>query len=137
MGKWEALRSPSLTMDRPMPRYENMVLASSFEAPRTVMRLLLFSSYSRHCARDQAGMDQRRCMHEPGPMHATVLDAVACPLPPACLLPQVSLPKLAVCGSSGHGSQQVRVDLDHLLHRLGGCMRQVVGRGESGSYDEG
>lgn len=41
-------------MDRPMPRYENMVLASSLDAPRTVMRLPLFSSYSRHCSRGGA-----------------------------------------------------------------------------------
>ena len=37
------------TMERPMPLYENMVLASSFEAALTVMRLPLFSSYKRHC----------------------------------------------------------------------------------------
>lgn len=31
-----------------------------------------------------------------------------------------ALPETAVCGASGHGPQEVRVDLDHLLHRLRG-----------------
>lgn len=44
------------TMERPMPLYEYMVLASSLEAPRTVMRFPLFSSYSRHCSRGTPGL---------------------------------------------------------------------------------
>lgn len=57
-----------------MPLYEYMVLASSLEAPRTVMRLPLFSSYSRHCSTkrrvtlvsDSAGTSTQyiRCPHE-------------------------------------------------------------------------
>lgn len=38
----------------------------------------------------------------------------------ATLSGQQALPEAAVGSSSGHGTQQVRVDLDHLLHRLGG-----------------
>jgi len=37
------------TIERPMPLYEYMVLASSFDAARTVIRCPLLSSYSRHC----------------------------------------------------------------------------------------
>ena len=39
----------------------------------------------------------------------------------AALDAEVALPELAVSSSSGHGPEQVRVDLDHLLDRLGGC----------------
>ena len=34
-----------------MPLYEYMVLASSFDAARTVIRCPLLSSYSRHCTK--------------------------------------------------------------------------------------
>lgn len=38
----------------------------------------------------------------------------------ATLAGQQALPEAAVSGSSGHGAQQVGVDLDHLLYRLRG-----------------
>lgn len=38
----------------------------------------------------------------------------------SALAGQQALPEAAVSGSSGHGTQQVGVDLDHLLHRLRG-----------------
>jgi len=34
---------------------------------------------------------------------------------------QVALPELAVSRAARHRAQQVRVDLNHLLHRLAGC----------------
>lgn len=36
-------------MESPMPRYENMVLARSLLAARTVILFPLPSSYRRHC----------------------------------------------------------------------------------------
>lgn len=39
------------TMERPMPLYEYMVLASSLEAALTVMRFPLFNSKRRHCSK--------------------------------------------------------------------------------------
>lgn len=49
----------------------------------------------------------------------------------ATLPGQQTLPKTAVCSSSGHGAQQIRVYLDNLLHRL---RRDVGTGGGSGVY---
>ena len=166
------------TMDSPMPRYENMVLASSLDAPRTVMRLPLLSSYSRHCKRRGGGrrcswvrglhgkgsacMGQRalisrfgwravrhggsRRMREAATPHHTDTHAscAAAPKQPgtlhtaqgparAHLSPQVALPELAVGGAAGHRPQQVGVDLNHLLHRLGGCTQ---GKAQASAREE-
>lgn len=37
------------------------------------------------------------------------------------LAAEVALPELAVSRAAGHGAQQERVDLNHLLHRLRSC----------------
>ena len=50
----------------------------------------------------------------------------------AALDAEVALPELAVSGAAGHGPEQVRVDLDHLLHRLRGCARARQAKMESG-----
>ena len=44
------------------------------------------------------------------------------------LLGQHTLPVRAICCSSSHCSQQVRVDLNHFLHGLGGCIENTVMR---------
>lgn len=41
----------------------------------------------------------------------------------AALTSQQAFPEAAVCSSSGHGAQQVGIDLNHLLH----CLRGNVG----------
>ena len=57
-------RDESHTMERPIPLYEYMVLASSLEAARTVMRFPFSSSYSRHCTNeDQIFWPQTRAVN--------------------------------------------------------------------------
>ena len=58
------------------------------------------------------------------------------PHPHAHLPPQVALPELAVRRSAGHGAEQKAVDLNHLLHRLGGCDQQRRDGGKRGTWGE-
>ena len=53
----------------------------------------------------------------------------------ATLAGQQALPEAAVGRSSGHGAQQVGVDLDHLLDRLGGDVGARGGPGVHGDDD--
>lgn len=96
-----------LTMDRPIPLYENIVLDSSFEAARTVILLPLFSSYRRHCG--YGDYHVRACAQPCG-------GEKICMIPH--LLAQVPLPELAVSSTTSHSTQKVLVDLNHLLHGL-------------------
>lgn len=115
------------------------MLASSLDAPRTVMRFPLFSSYSRHCGSLHA--KSARLQHNTAlfttlrlhtkfykfniiiktwrcPIHMPDTYADMCRHVQAHLPPQVPLPELAVRCAAGHGAQQEGVDLDDLLHRL-------------------
>lgn len=98
------------------------MLARSLEAARTVMRLPLFSSYSRHClwlagaGPRRGGASGTQWRSGAGGAGAALRGGLPSDLPA-----QVALPELAVGGAAGHCAQQVRVDLNDLLHRLRGC----------------
>ncbi len=112
------------------------MLASSLDAPRTVMRFPLFSSYSRHCGSlhaKSARLQLNAALFTTLRLHTKFhkFDGIItnletpdtdaqyrCRHVQAHLPPQVPLPELAVRCAAGHGAQQEGVDLDDLLHRL-------------------
>lgn len=61
------------------------------------------------------------CCHRDALLVAQLVDAA--------LAGQQALPEAAVGRPSSHGAQQVRVDLNHLLHRLRGDVRARCGPG--------
>lgn len=56
------------------------------------------------------GQEFGRCCHGDALLVAKLIDAT--------LTGQQTLPEATVGSSSGHGTQQIGVDLNHLLHRL-------------------
>lgn len=69
------------------------------------------------------GQEFGRCCHRDALLVAELVDAT--------LTGQQPFPEATVGGSSGHGAQQIGVDLNHLLHRLGG---NVGARGGPGVH---